>query len=364
MNYLLVMPKKLSTGATTTSIIFPLGIAYVSAALKQGGYRVFTTNLDFPENDAHTVLREMILNNHIDVVCTGGLSLDCHKIKDVIDTSRKINPKIITVVGGGIISSDSETAMRVLQADIGVIGEGEQTICELAHALDNKEKYDNVPGLIYWQHDQTLTKTMPRKEIDDLDSIPFPDYEGFNYGGWVDFFGGGGVLLSDRSCPFRCTFCFHPTGGKYRQRSLDNIFQEIDHQMEHYHPKNIGLTSELFATTKRRVLEFCERIRKYHVSWSCCLRVTDVDVDLLHKMRESGCQLICYGLESADDDILKSMRKGIKVEQIRNALDMTYEAGISTEASNLSLAISTKTRNRLPTQYNSGGNTTRRHILI
>ena len=334
MNYLLVMPKKLSMGANTTSIIFPLGIAYVSAALKQAGYPVFTANLDFPESDLFAVLQDMLVNHHIDVVCTGGLSLDCHKIKAVIDASRKINPKIITVVGGGIISSDPETAMRVLDADIGVIGEGEQTMCDLARALDNGEAYDSVAGLIYRQADHSLVTTVPRQEIADLDSIPFPDYEGFNYDLWVNYFGGAGVLLSERSCPYRCTFCFHPTGGKYRQRSLDNVFREIDYQIEHFHINSIGLSSELFAATKQRVLEFCDRIKNYQISWSCCLRVTDVDADLLKRMQEAGCNLICYGLESADDDILKSMRKGIRVEQIKRALDLTYEAGISTEASN------------------------------
>jgi len=334
VNYLLVMPKKLSTGADTTSIIFPLGIAYVSAALKQAGYRVFTANLDFPEGDVYPVLQETILNNHIDVVCTGGLSLDYHKIKEVIDVSRESNPKIITVIGGGIISSDPETAMNALAADIGVIGEGEQTVCELAHALDHGQAYDEVPGLIFRREDQTLCTTIPRKEIADLDSIPFPDYDGFNYGEWVKHFGGSGVLLSDRSCPFHCTFCFHPTGQKYRQRSLENIFEEIDYQMEHYPLKNIGLSSELFATTKQKVLDFCERIKIYNITWSCCLRVPDVDADLLKIMKEAGCKLICYGFESADDTILKSMRKGIKVEQIRRAIDLTYDAGISTEASN------------------------------
>jgi len=334
MNYLLVMPQKLSVGASTTSIIFPLGISYVSAALKQAGYCVFTVNLDFPEGDTFSILQELMLINHIDVVCTGGLSLDCHKIKEVIDLSRKINPKVITVVGGGIISSDPETAMHVLGADIGVIGEGEQTMCELAHALDNGQTYSNVSGLIYRGVKYELIMTTPRKEIADLDSIPFPDLDGFNYGQWVNYSGGAGVLLSDRSCPFRCTFCFHPTGEKYRQRSLDNIFREIDFQVEHYQVKSIGLSSELFATNKHRVYDFCDRVRKYNIRWSCCLRVPDVDVSLLKKMKESGCCLICYGLESADDSILKSMRKGITVEQIRHALDLSYEVGIATDDSN------------------------------
>ncbi len=334
MNYLLVMPKKLSKGANTTSIIFPLGIAYVSAALKQAGYSVFTANLDFPEGDTFSVLGKLLPENQIDVVCTGGLSLDCHKIKEVIDTARKINPKVITVVGGGIISSDPEPAMRVLGADIGVIGEGETTMCELANALENGGDFSKVPGLIFRDGHNGFLKTERRKEITDLDSIPCPDFDGFNYGQWVKFYGGAGVLLSDRSCPFRCTFCFHPTGEKYRQRSIDNIFQEIDYQVRNYGVKSIGLSSELFATTRQRVLEFCDRIRAYGMNWSCCLRVPDVDAELLRSMRESGCNLICYGLESADNSILKSMRKGINVEQIKRAIDLSYEACISTEASN------------------------------
>jgi radical SAM superfamily enzyme YgiQ (UPF0313 family) len=334
MNYLLVMPKKLSKGANTTSIIFPLGIAYVSAAMKQEGYRVFPTNLDFPEGDISTILSDAILTNEIDVVCTGGLSLDCHKIKEVLDIARKINPNVITVVGGGIISSDPETAMRVLEPDIGVIGEGERTMCELARALDNGETYSSVSGLIYRKGGNGFIRTGKREEITDIDSIPFPDFDGFNYGGWVDFFGGGGALLSDRSCPFRCTFCFHPTGERYRQRSLDNIFEEIDYQLQHYHLKRLGLSSELFATTKGRVFEFCDRIKDYNIAWSCCLRVSDVDESMLRRMKESGCDLVCYGLESADNSILKSMRKGINVDQIKRALDLSCEVGISTEASN------------------------------
>lgn len=334
MNYLLVMPKKLSKGATTTSVIFPLGIAYISAAMKKAGLAVFTLNLDFPEEEAPAALGKAIHSHQIDVVCTGGLSLDVHKILDVIKAAREVKPNILTIVGGGIISSDPDTAMSVLGADIGVIGEGEQTICELAKALDSGSPIESIPGVIYRATDGQLVTTTPRKEILNLDEIPFPDFDGFNYERWVAFYGGGGVLLSDRSCPFRCTFCFHPTGEKYRQRSLDNIFEEISHQTSRYKVTNLSLTSELFSTTPQRIYDFCERIRPHGISWSCCLRVSDADPELLRTMRDSGCSLVCFGLESGDDSILKSMRKGITVAQIASALDICYDVGISTEASN------------------------------
>ncbi len=328
MNYLLVMPKSL--GSIEHFNIFPIGLAYVSASLKKGGFHVFTANLDYLEGDTFSILEKLLTDHDIDVVCTGGLSRDFHKLKEVIDTARRINPQIITVVGGGIISSDPRTAMRVLDADIGVIGEGEITICELARALDGGQTYADIPGLIYKDGGNGLVITPPRSEIADIDSIPFPDFDGFDYGQWVRL-SGAGLVLTDRSCPFRCTFCFHPTGEKYRQRSFDDIFKEIDFQVEHYQVKCIGLSSELFAITRKRVVNFCNRIKNYHISWSCCLRVCDVDAEMLQLMKTAGCVKIIFGLESADNSILKSMRKGITVSQITHALKLTYDANLMIE---------------------------------
>ena len=273
-------------------------------------------------------MSDLIHRNNIDVVCTGGLSLDCYKIIDVLDTVRKINSEIITVVGGGIMSSDPLTAMEVLNSDIGVIGQGENTMCDLANALDSHLPYSDMPGLIFRNGDNSLHISGPRKDIIDLDSMPFPDFEGFSYGKWAKCTGYG-VIACSRSCTHSCTFCFHPSGQKYRQRSLDNIFMEIDYQVEHFGLKTLSLIDELFATKRDRVLEFCERIKTYNITWSCGLRVCDVDAELLMEMKKSGCVCIGYGLESADDSVLKSMRKGITVKQINRALDVTYEAGIN-----------------------------------
>lgn len=328
MRYLLVMPKQL--GAIDHFNIFPIGLAYVSAALKEAGHDVVTANLDYLEEDTTTALGRLIHEKGIDVVCTGGLSRDYSKLKELVDVARNAKQDILVVIGGGIISSDPEPAMSALGADLGVIGEGEITMCELAEALDAGLSYRDISGLIFKAQEGSYSITKPRQEIMDIDTIPFPDFEGFGYDRWVKS-SGAGVILTDRSCPFRCTFCFHPSGEKYRQRSFDNIFEEIDHQIEHYHIKSIGFSSELFATTKKRILEFCERMKTYQLSWGCALRVTDVDSDVLQALRESGCINLVFGLESMDDRILKSMRKGITRAQIDRALKLTYEANIMIE---------------------------------
>jgi len=328
MNYLLVMPRGLSKSQDQYFYVFAVGIPYVSSSLKNSGHSVFTANLDYFKEDTYTVLSNLILSNKIDVICTGGLSRDFHKVKELIDIARAINPNIITVVGGGLISADPHPAMCVLDADIGVIGEGEITICELAEALDNAQPYCDISGLIFKGSNGELIITAPRKEVTSIDVFPFPDFDGFNYAEFVNVTGMA-VVTCSRSCTHACTFCYRPAGQKYRQRSLENIFIEIDEQIQRYRPKIIGLTDNLFASSKQRVMEFCALIKERNISWACSLHVSDAaDIEMLKAMKVSGCCSINYGLESADNSVLKSMRKGSTVKQIENALNNTWEANI------------------------------------
>jgi radical SAM superfamily enzyme YgiQ (UPF0313 family) len=332
MNYLLIMPNGLSRSQDQHFYVFAVGIAYISASLKKAGFCVFTANLDFYDGDTYTILKDLLLSNSIDVVCTGGLSRDCQKVKEIVDIARNVNSKIITVVGGGLISADPQAAMSVLEADIGVIGEGEVTMCELAEALDNGLSYNNIPGLIFKDSNNFLNTTPPRKEAPPIDSIPFPDLDGFDYASFVKATGLA-VITCSRSCTHACTFCYRPAGQKYRQRSLENIFIEIDSQISRYHPKAISLNDNVFASSKERVLEFCEQIKERNISWACALHVSDAaDLDMLQQMKASGCCSINYGLESADNSVLKSMRKGSTVEQIERALENIWKANIHLQA--------------------------------
>jgi anaerobic magnesium-protoporphyrin IX monomethyl ester cyclase len=328
MNYLLVMPKAAAKSSGGYNV-FPVGIAYVSASLKKHNFNVYTSNLEFCKQNTFQSLTHLIRENNIDVICTSGLSRDYYKVKEIIDFARQINPTIITVIGGGIMSSDPETAMVALDADIGIIGEGEITICELAHALNHNLSYVDVPGLIFKNGQNGFIKTTNRTEIPDIDSIPLPDYEGFNYTEYIESINyEAAYIIASRSCPFSCTFCFHPSGKKYRQRSFDNLFAEIDLLIHGYGLKSLVISDELFAVKRDRVFEFCRRISPYKITWSLQLRVSDVDAEMLRAMHDAGCICISYGLESADNSVLKSMKKHITVEQIEHALKITYDMNI------------------------------------
>ena len=325
MNYLMVMPR----GAAKSSggcNVFPVGIAYVSANLRKHNLGVFTANLEFCGEDTFHELHKIMNEKEIDVICTSGLSRDYKKIVEVLECARRIKPEILTVVGGGIISGDAEAAMSALNADIGVIGEGEITMVELAQALDSGRPYDDIPGLVFRNGSNRYIWTRPRDEIQDIDCIGLPDYDGFDYSKYLESINYGVCyVVGSRSCPFACTFCFHPSGRKYRQRSIDNLCSEIEYLVSKYNVENVGISDELFATNRERVLDFCDRISPLGITWAVQLRVSDVDKKMLRIMREAGCASVSYGIESADNAILRSMKKHITVQQIERALKETYE---------------------------------------
>lgn len=131
-----------------------------------------------------------------------------------------------------------------------------------------------INGLVFKKNDK-LNITKPRDEIKDLDSIPFPDYKGFGFEKIMNAVASlVGInetntitTITSRSCPFSCTFCFHSSGKKYRQRSLDNFFEELDYLVQEYGVKYIFIADELFAYNMERVKEFCDRIKKYDIKW-------------------------------------------------------------------------------------------------
>lgn len=336
LNFLLVMPRLMQS--VGDGYVFPLGIAYISSSLKKAGFKVHTLNLNHCEGDVADIIRDEIVKECIDVVATGGLSPQFHLVKSVVDAAKDANPQIINVVGGGLISADPEIAMEALEfADYGVIGEGELTMCELAHTLEQGGEVLNVAGLVVKKEGDYL-QTKRRKDIEDISSIPWPDYEGFDIEKYLEVpsanFAGVNknrviCMLGSRSCPYRCTFCFHTNGHRYRQRSLDDFFAELDYLMSRYNIEYISMADELFAPELDRAQEFCDRIKKYNIPWYADFRVDKITSELLQVLKDGGLDVMFFGLESADNRILKSMRKNITIEQIEASLKMVHEFGLA-----------------------------------
>ncbi len=240
--------------------------------------------------------------------------------------------------------------LRFFNPDFAVLGEGEETIVELIACLENNDNISSVPGVAYLKDDKFICNT-PRKEIRNLDALPYPDYESFNY---LSFLEKGKpnngysynvfdnpreyLIVCSRSCPFNCTFCYHPLGQKYRQRTIDSIMEELELVIPKYKINLISILDELFAFNEERIIEFCNRLKEliktvpWEVKWGCQMRVDKLNTNILKIMKDAGCYMISYGFESYSATVLKSMKKFITPDQIHRAIHLTQSVGIGIQA--------------------------------
>jgi len=319
--------------------IMPAGIAYVSSALKHAGFEVDVQNQNHVEGLIYDVIKKQLQLKHYDYVFTGGLSMYYPNIRDLVIYIREISPSTVIVVGGGIISAQPKIMFELLKPDVGVMFEGEETCVELVRCFEAGGELSQVKGIVYTSKDKETIINAMRPPIENLDMIPYPDYEGlgivdyientkpFHLGhsstDWVNSYS----IVTSRSCPYKCTFCFHSTGNKYRQRSIENIMGEIQWAIPKYKINYLFFLDELFAFDKQRALELCRQLKEFvatvpwHMRMYFQLRVDRTDVEIIDALKDIGADIVfAVGLESFNLTVLQSMKKQITPYQIKKCI--------------------------------------------
>ena len=323
----------------TRTYYLALGLMAVSSYLKEKKFDVHTINLNHygPEK-----LTNILKSGNFDLMCTGGIHVDIHKVMDVVNEAKKCSPNIITIVGGSLATCHPSFVLDIVNSDYLVLKEGEQACADLISNIQEGGDPEDVLGIAF-KKDGKFIETPEHPLLENLDDLPFPDYEGFEYAHYLDnfaptklrtrHFSDGdsrqAMITGSRDCPAKCTFCFRNMGGDYRERTVDNIMAEIKYLIDTYKINEIDLNDEIFALNRRRVYEFCEKIKSFNVPWSCQMRVNLPDDEILRRLKDAGCVHIVYGLETASPTVLKSMKKGVRLEQIINAIDLTKKHQIA-----------------------------------
>lgn len=316
---------------------FPLGIAYVAAALKQAGHHVEVYNQD-ANHFADTRLTKYLDHHHFDVVGIGVIG-GYYQYRKLISLSAAVNAardRPFFVLGGHGPSPDVHYFLSKTQADAVVMGEGERTMIDLVAALENRASLATVPGLAFRQGRDVIVNR-PRDLIADLDTIPWPAWDLFPIEYYrllrlphatnADFVF---PVLSGRGCTFRCTFCYRMDKG-HRPRSHESILDEIEYLQKMYGITYIDFTDELLMVSTHGTIEFCEAIlrRGLHFKWFCNGRLNYATPETLSIMKRAGCVFINYGIESVDNLVLKNMCKALRYEQIVAGVEATLDSGIS-----------------------------------
>src|SRR5659263_90689 len=230
-----------------------------------------------------------------------------------------------------------ETLTKVSEINIIVRREGEETIIDLYKAIDDTKKLENVHGITYREKD-SIKSTPSRPPITDLDALPFLAYhllplEKYKlhppHGIKHPFM----AMMTSRGCPYNCIYCSKPIfGSKFRAQSPKRTVDEIEYLKEHFGINEITFYDDSFTLDKKRITQLCEEIkmRDLDIPWTCETRVNLITEELLKKMKNSGCYMIAYGIESGSQMVLDNLRKGVTLEQVKNAIILTHKARIST----------------------------------
>ena len=345
MKILLIMPtdKKWGFGPVPKGAYYtpPLGIMYVSSYLKSKGFDIDCLNMN---HHGYAGFSSMLNKAKYDAICTGGAYDNIKGFREIFAAGKESNHNTKVILGGSAATAHPEFIAGNVGADFLVLGEGEEVLCNLLAAIDNNSNTEEVPGISFIRKkDNQFIKTDPHPPIKDVETLPYPDREGFEF----DYFLNNYLqhttvdiaytrknvrtagIIGGRGCPGKCTFCFKTMRGGFRLRSVESIVGEIEYLKKEYAINTIEILDALFSTDKTRVYDFCKNVKPLKVNWWCQMRVTTVDEKLLTTMKDAGCDRVGYGIESASDKVLKSMRKGIRVKDIKRALHFTRKAKLS-----------------------------------
>jgi len=329
-------PVKLAAGR-----YFPLGLGYIASVLLQSGFNV---KLLDPEAQKMTLddIEKIVEEWKPFIVGISSATPNFASVLGIVRLVKKVNPHIVTVAGGIHVTALPEFVLRKNEElDIVAIGEAEYTMLELCLASRNGfRSYDSVRGIAY-RRDDKIVFTKPRPLVQDPDTLPFParhliDLNLF----YPNLFNtrrrrSAGIITS-RGCPFKCYFCASnlTMGSRYRPHSASRVFDEISMLVRNHNVEQILFFDDTFTLQRQRVVDICEHILRsgIKVDWHCFGRVSDVDQEMLKLMEKAGCSSIGYGVESGNAEVLKSIKKGITIEQVRRAFAMTNKTNMRIQA--------------------------------
>lgn len=345
---LIVIPNYTGSSGIDYGYMFPIGIGYVVAVLKKNGFAVDVLNLNHFTGTSIELVNESLSRARYKIVATGGNSIIYHELKTIIQTAVSHSSRPFTVLGGPVITTEAQLVFEDIMPDYGVLDQGENTMLELAGKILNG-KINEVAGTIYRDIKGNTAIASAREQISDLDQIPFPDFDSLGYSTWLDnIYSNFGYftnlidypriypIIGNRGCPFQCTFCFHYE--RYCERSLDNIFEELNERVIRYRINIICLNDDCFSLKQERVMEFCRRIKilrdkiDWELQWTCQMTVKNITSELLGIMKSSGCNSISFGFESYSPVVLKSMKKPINPIEIDQARELTLKNRIILQA--------------------------------
>jgi len=315
---------------------FPFFMAYATAVLKNNGFDAIIRDFIAEELEFEKSITE-IKRIKPDILVLETSTPSIYADLEVVSQVKKNSDSLIVLVGPHASAFPTEL-MQENPIDYLIPGEYEYTLKKLVRAHDTgKEDLNSIKGL-YFRSEGEIKNTGQSDLIDDLDDLPYPEREGVPLQKYTDpsckKFPNISILAS-RGCPKKCIFCLEPSlfYGKpnFRVRNYEKVVDEIEFLIAQYKPAEIYFDDSSFTLSNKLARNISEEItkRKLKITWSCMADV-NVDYETLKVMRDSGCQGLKFGVESADPEILENSGKKINLENVKEFVKNCKKLGLYT----------------------------------
>lgn len=315
----------------------PLGMLYIISSLESAGFTVSFIDLTvemFDKNEFQSSMQTM--QPKIVAIST---YVESWRIQNSLAMKiKQMYPNSIVVAGGYCATFTYQEMLETGYYDYIIRGEGEFAYVSLCQYLLRHEGIINdVQNLIY-VHDGKVIKNKFER-ITELERLPIPDREVLDMNSYSYPF----TISTARGCPGRCIFCSANGfwGDKIVMRSPENIVSEIRREYLKFGMKYFFIIDDTFTLNIKRTFRFCDLLDELaeelevNFVWGCESRVDVIreDDQLLKRMKKAGCNMIQFGMESGNDEVLKTLRKNITYAQVYQAVQKAYEADLNINVS-------------------------------
>lgn len=340
MKVLFVNPPQTASKYKFMGVIAPpLGIAYMAGVLQENNIDVEILDASAEDMDFKDVEKEL-LKRKPDLVALTALTPTIGRALETAQVVKETLPDSIVVMGGYHPTFNFIETLEDENVDIVIRGEGEYIMLNLVQALENQSSLHDVKGIVFEDKNSKEIVVNPEAPlIQNLDELPFPALNLLPMKKYrlLDMDTHMTTMITTRGCPMQCSFCSSAAmhGKKIRERSVENIVDEIEYLKTNYDIDTIAFMDDTFTLKKRKVMAICDEIlkRNIEIMWGCTSRVDTLDEKLLKKMKEAGCITIFIGVESADQQQLDNMCKNTTIAKIENAFKIARKLKIRTIAS-------------------------------
>jgi len=350
-------PLSTSVALKHNCIKFPLGFLYMAGHLEKNGFEVKI--LDCP---VHYKKRRRVSE---DIVKVGSYPEEIEKAvrdfkpdiiglscaytayeSDSFDTARfikkigkKIDRNILVVIGGAHTSANPEFVLREDSIDIAVVGEGDETMLEIAEKY-SKESLNKVKGIGFKENGK-IRINPPRERIENLDEydaawhlIDMEMYFKHPQNSIATLRGPSVDILTSRGCPMNCVFCSIRTvwGRVWRGRSPKNVVNELEFLNKKYGVSQFRMFDDNLTLDRKRIIEICDEIikRGLDIKWDTPNGIAfwTLDKEVLTKMKRAGCYRVTFGIESCSPKTQRYIRKIADLKKIDRLVDICHEIGL------------------------------------